>query len=332
MLRMIWAVVALLVSGVAQGRADYGFAFPFGSQGSGDGHGPPLGTQPYWVEAMRQVRQNYYDPDGDAVKISRFGDSITVSQAFFQPLAPPGQAGRTYVNLPPEAEAALQWIRLVVPNEAWQWQGADVDQHGAQGGVLSDWPLGPVPDNWPGRLEGERKVDYWLRRDNPAIAVIMFGTNDLPQQVTPEDYADHLWQTVVACEANGTIPVLTTPPPRHDFEDGSPEHQDHAAAFHQAVWDLAARESVPVIDFHDEILARNPHNPPDGTWDGADPTWDGYMGYVVPTSISRDGIHPSNWSAGLGDFVDGLNTNGYELRNYMTLLATQEVYDWVLAQ
>jgi hypothetical protein len=118
---------------------------------------------------MRQVRQHYHDTDGDAVTISRFGDSITVSLAFFQPLAPPSQGGRTYVNVPPEAEGALQWIRTAVPNEAWHWQGSDADQHGAQGGVLSDWPLGPVPDNWPDQIGGGTQAQQTERppRDSP---------------------------------------------------------------------------------------------------------------------------------------------------------------------
>jgi hypothetical protein len=299
--------------------------------GSQPGRGRSGRDDPYWAEPMQEVHQNYNNTYGDAVAISRFGDSITVSQAFFQPLAPLESGGRNYVNIDADAAAALAWIRSAVPTVCWTWQVSGVDQHGAQGGVTSDWPLGPVPDTWPDYMSGERKIDYWLRRDNPAIAVIMLGTNDLPSSVTPDVYEDNLQQIVSACEANGTVPVLTAPPPRHGFEDGPPELQDRADAFQQAVWDLAFGASVPLIDYHGEILARNPHNPPLGTWDGADPTWDGYSGYEVPTSISRDGIHPSNWSAGLGDFMDGLNTNGYELRNYLTLQMAYQVDQYVIA-
>jgi hypothetical protein len=301
-----------------------------GSSGNRRGRGGSGRDDPYWAEAMHEVHQNYNNTYGDGVAISRFGDSITVSQAFFQPLAPLGSGGRNYTNIDPDASAALDWIRSAVPSVCWTWQVSGVDQHGAQGGVTSDWPLTPAPDTWPDYMPGERKIDYWLREDNPAIAVVMLGTNDLPTSVTPNIYEQNLAQIVSACEANGTIPVLTAIPPYHGFEDGPPGLQDRADAFQQAVWDLALGASVPLIDYHGEILARNPHNPPLGTWDGADPTWDGYSGYEVPTSISRDGIHPSNWSAGLGDFMDGLNTNGYELRNYMTLQMAYQVDQYVI--
>jgi len=51
----------------------------------------------------------------------------------------------------------------------------------------------------------------------------------------------------------------------------------------------------------------------------------------VPTSISRDGVHPSYYSSGVKNFSEaGLDSNGYNLRNYMTLMACHEVYEQVI--
>jgi hypothetical protein len=56
--------------------------------------------------------------------------------------------------------------------------------------------------------------------------------------------------------------------------------------------------------------------------------WSAYSGYNVPTSISRDGVHPSNPGAYGSNFSEeALDKNGFNLRNYMTLMASQEVYD-----
>ncbi|KKL68141.1 hypothetical protein LCGC14_2127970, partial [marine sediment metagenome] len=128
----------------------------------------------------------------------------------------------------------------------------------------------------------------------------------------------------------GTIPILTTIPPQSAYDLGNAAAQQRAADFHQAVLDLAAAEQVPLIEYHDEIVSRRPHNPPTDTWDGSNAMWSAYSGYQVPTLIQRDGLHPSAWAAGVQDFGAGLDTNGFNLRNYMTLMAAKEVHDLVI--
>jgi hypothetical protein len=52
--------------------------------------------------------------------------------------------------------------------------------------------------------------------------------------------------------------------------------------------------------------------------------------YHVPTLISRDGVHPSNTSGFTNDFSDeALRTNGFTLRNYLTLRSYAEVLEKV---
>ena len=292
-----------------------------------------------WVAPMRQVRQAYTDTDGPANgTIARFGDSISVSKASFFPLSW-NLYGTTAGT--PERDA-LTWIRGWVTPASWNWQednqglgsaaADDYKFHGALGGTRSTWPLQLCESEWTGRLPGERRVDYWLRNDNPEIAVIMWGTNDLGDgAINATLYKNSLREVVVAAKANGTIPILMTAPPRSNFDNGTGANLAKAIAFHQAVVDLAAEQQVPLVEFHDEATTRRPHNPPTDTWDGVHSMFSAYSGYEVPTLIARDGIHPSNWSGGRNSFAESsLDTNGFTLRNYMTLMATKEVYDKVV--
>jgi len=51
----------------------------------------------------------------------------------------------------------------------------------------------------------------------------------------------------------------------------------------------------------------------------------------VATLISKDGVHPSNPKNFSGDYSEeGLKSNGFVLRNYLTLLAYGEVIEKVL--
>jgi hypothetical protein len=107
---------------------------------------------------------------------------------------------------------------------------------------------------------------------------------------------------VQKCLDNGTIVLLTTPPPQTSGDDPK-EYGDSAKV-------VAAQKGVPIIDYWTEIKNRRP-----------DPTWE-------LTLISADGTHPTwvdnDWSA------NGLKNSGYGLRNYITLKKYEEVYNKVL--
>ena len=279
-----------------------------------------------WVTEMRTVRQSYTDTDGPSVgTIGRFGDSISVSMASFNPL----RWGHS--NTTPASQAALSWMQGWMTSDCWDWQlDTECWLHGCQGSTTSAWPLESA-SGWAGYVSGERRVDYWLRNDNPEIAVIMWGTNDLHTSITPTQYYNNLLAVVQACKANGTIPILSTAPPRHNYDNGSASSQQRAADFHQAALNLAAAESLPLIEYHAECTTRNPHSPPTSSWDGADPMWSAYSGYNVPTSISGDGVHPSNPGTYGSNFSEeALTKNGFNLRNYMTLMASHDVYERVI--
>jgi hypothetical protein len=118
------------------------------------------------------------------------------------------------------------------------------------------------------------------------------------------------------CLRNGTIPILTTMPPRNG-------HVEKSRQFADLTRQLAAELHVPLCDYFAAIVKRRPDD-----WNGALPQFKGAPGneYEVPTLIARDGVHPSNPRAFANDFSEeGLKTSGFNLRNYVTLLAYADV-------
>ncbi len=254
-----------------------------------------------WVTPMRHVHADYQARDGVPARegtIAQFGDSITITMAFFEPMR------YAHVNVSPADQVKLDWLRSY--NHEWglSWKFAS-------GGTTVSWGL--------------EHMDGWLGANNPEVGLIMWGTNDLYQGPSPPRYTDYLRAIVRKCKDRGTVPILYTIPPSHSWDE---------AAWVQAAREVAASERIPLIDYHLEIVTRRPHDPPTDTWDGADPMWSGYSGYEVPTLIACDGVHPSNWSAGRGNFDEdeGLNKNGFTLRNHMTLQKLYEVYEEVLSR
>ena len=251
---------------------------------------PALAADPYWVDPMKAVHANFHGTRGT---IARFGDSITYSGAFFKPLQYP------FTNATTEEQAALDWLKAYLVPSCWTWQDDAVAySNGCYSGTMSSWPLqveqGPPANN----------ITFWLNKLKPELAVIMWGTNDLgPMDVTT--YTNNMRQVLQACKNYGTIPLLTAIPPRRGYDTKS-------AQFAQAMRDLAVEQQVPLIDYNQEILTRQPT-----TWDG--------------TLISSDGVHPSYNGATAQDFSQSsLNTNGYLLRNWMTLHALWDVHEYIL--
>ncbi|MCC6037689.1 MAG: right-handed parallel beta-helix repeat-containing protein [Armatimonadetes bacterium] len=245
-----------------------------------------------WVEAMRRVHQKF---SGQKGTFAQFGDSITVTMAFWAPLP------YARKNAPPEMERAFQIVNTYMRPECWRWKGPEF---GNEGGKTVKWAL--------------EHVDEWLKRLNPEVVIIMFGTNDLTH-VSVDEYRAQLKSLVQKCLDNGTIVILSTIPPRSGFVEKS-------AAFAEAARQVATELKVPLVDYHAEILKRRPHD-----WDGSSEKFKGYEGYDVPTLISRDGVHPSHPAKYRDDYSEeALRCNGYSLRNYLVLLKYAEVIEKVL--
>ncbi len=246
-----------------------------------------------WVEPMSQVHQKFQGVQGT---FAHFGDSITVTMAFWTPLLDERQ------NAPPEMETAYSLVKGYMQNQCWRdWKGS---RYGNQGGMTIRW--------------AHQHIDDWLEGLNPEVALIMFGTNDLNSVPLPE-YRQKLRDVIRKCLANGTIVILSTIPPRHRMAE-------KAAQYSKVIREIARDMKVPLSDFYKEILERRCED-----WDGALEKFSSYQGYDVPTLIARDGVHPSHPKRYRNDYSpEALKHCGYSLRNYLTLLKYAEVIEWIL--
>lgn len=245
--------------------------------------------------AMRAVHARFKGKPGT---FAHFGDSITDSLAFWTPLLydPKGMS--------PEMIKARKLVMEYMQKECWRdWKGAD---YGNLSGTTIEW--------------AEANVDKWLKKLNPEVVLLMFGTNDL-RDTTPAVFARRTRSVVKRCLDNGSIVILTTLPPRAGMVDKSRQFAD-------IVRRIAADEKMPLIDFQAEILKRRPND-----WDGSRPEFKETAKadvYQVPTLIAGDGIHPSNPEKYADYSEESLRHNGYVLRNYLTLMTYADVVRTVL--
>ena len=245
-----------------------------------------------WVPAMKKVHAKF---DGEQGTYALFGDSITVSKAFW--------FGLQYTRKDADAKMtkAFELVNGYMLEDCWDCRGP---KYGNQGQMTIRW--------------AHQNVDAWLKNLNPEVALIMFGTNDLGA-VELKEYETKTRQVVQKCLDNGTIVILSTIPPKHG-------QAEKAAVFAEAVRRIARGMKVPLTDYHGEILKRRPDD-----WDGALEKFSRYQGYDVPTLISRDGVHPSNPRKYSNDYsAEGLRNNGYGLRSYLALMKYAEVIEKVL--
>jgi lysophospholipase L1-like esterase len=189
-------------------------------------------------------------------------------------------------------------------NECWgEWRGA---KFGNDGGMTIRW--------------AHENLDNWLKRLNPEVALIMFGTNDLGQLERAE-YEEKTRDVVQRCLKNGTIVILNTIPPASGRLEKSRD-------FAETVGKIARDEKVPLVDYFGETLRRRRDD-----WDGSLPKFRDVPGdeYQTPTIVSRDGVHPSYPRKFAGDFSEAsLNASGYNLRSYLLLLQYSRVIQKVL--
>ena len=258
------------------------------------GQAQAAGADDAWVPAMKAVHQKF---KGERGTYAQFGDSITVSRAFW--------FGLKYArgNASAEMNRAFELVKGYMCEDCWDRRGA---KYGNEGQMTIRW--------------AHQNVAKWLKELNPEVALMMFGTNDLGSLELPE-YETKTREVVQKCLDNGTILILSTIPPKHG-------QAEKAAVFAAAVRKIARDMKLPLTDYHAEILKRRPHD-----WDGAAEQFSRYRGYNVPTLISRDGVHPSNPQEYAGDYsAEGLRNNGFGLRSYLALLKYAEVIEKVLPQ
>ena len=206
-------------------------------------------------------------------------------------------------GLSPALADDLRQVKQHLRPECWsEWRGPEF---GNQGQMTIRW--------------ADENLDSWLKKLNPEVAVILFGSNDL-MELDASGVPAPAEGCRRACLANGTVVILTTIPPRHGMVDKSLEF---ASVVRQVARDL----KLPLVDYQAEILRRRPLD-----WDGALDQFKASPGdeYNVPTLIARDGVHPSNPSDFPQFTQHDLDRNGYSLRYALTLQAYAAVIRHVL--
>jgi lysophospholipase L1-like esterase len=244
---------------------------------------------PAWVKPMKAVHAKFTGKPGT---LALFGDSITETKAFWAPLAYAPK------DLPADIAEPLAVVKKHLLEDCWsKWRGGE---YGSASGQTAKW--------------AEDNIDAWLKKLNPECAVLLFGTNDITRSDL-KSFDKQMRTIVEKCLKNGTVVILTTVPPRAGQED-------KAKAYAQTARLIAEDFSLPLIDYHAEVLKRRPDD-----WNGALPKFKEFAKdeYQVPTLICGDGVHPSNPTKFANYSPEALKTNGYQLRNVLTLRAYADV-------
>ena len=234
-------------------------------------------AEEYWVKPMTAIHKTFKGKKGT---IACFGDSITNAKEFWATI-PAGTENCKDIN--------IKELISYIDKNTWNLKGT---KYGNCGG----WKI----------TDGLDGIDTWLKEQNPETAIILFGTNDTDLGPDPvkTKFEENLQIFVKKCLDNGTVVILTTPPPQES--DNRPKRYGDSAK------KIAEQKGIPLVDYWNEIMQRRPGR-----------TWS-------KTLISADGCHPTwkgnDWSA------EGLKNSGYGLRNYITLKKYEEIYNKILKQ
>ncbi|MHB8861705.1 MAG: GDSL-type esterase/lipase family protein [Pirellulaceae bacterium] len=243
---------------------------------------PLLSSSPMWQEAMTKVQARFQGPPG---YVAQFGDSITHSMAFWSPL------GWDY---PDKYLMHDDGLPKIPPGARWRDVIRGTRDKGPEFANNSGWRVEQLVE----------AVDGVLTRQQPEIAIIMIGTNDITGNQVPAEYVHQLEGVVKKCCAAGCIPILNTIPPRRD-------HDTAVGLANEQIREVARRCHVPLVDYHRECLSRRPEQ----SWDG--------------TLISEDGVHPTAGQTHVYT-AENLRNSGYALRNWLNFQMVREIYFRVL--
>lgn len=97
---------------------------------------------------------------------------------------------------------------------------------------------------------GADRIKAYLADARPEFAIVLYGTNDQGRGMSESQSMRNLGAVIDACLEFGTIPVLTTIPPRGDNKG----RQGDQERFNRAVMELGGRKQVPVSYAFEEMM------------------------------------------------------------------------------
>jgi hypothetical protein len=221
----------------------------------------------------------------------KVGDSISESGSFLQDMA----CGQPTWGAWSRLRGTWKFFgnETFPPSYTSVWCGVADSYSRASVTAVSSWTAADAlrpASNGPPECDGLSAVGCELRLLRPSTALIMFGTNDL-ERISPSKFRRNLGMVAGTIAAAGTIPVLSTIPPRGD----SAAHARRVGVFNQTIAALARRRALPLWNY-----------------------WRQMTGAGVPNQgLDPDGIHPSLRCPPCDstDFTAAGLTQGYALRN-----------------
>jgi hypothetical protein len=226
---------------------------------------------------------------------SKVGDSITANKDFLIPVG----AGQYSL-------AAYAYLQPVV--DYFSSQTARTGNSFVNASLSAD----PGWSSWtainfhasvdPACGAGELPIACELRVVKPGIALIMLGTNDVPDvgHVTPGVYERQMRQIIEACLQAGVIPVVSTLPPIH-------------------------RDTGPRVQVFNDILSRLTDEYDIPLWN----YWAALQG-LPNDGLSKDGVHPSVFPGSAADFSAPALQYGMNVRNLTALQALDAIWREVM--
>jgi lysophospholipase L1-like esterase len=223
--------------------------------------------------------------DGNPGYVAQFGDSITYSMAFWTPVG----------WMEPDSFLTEDDGLPKRPEKRWRDTLKGFRAKGGEHGNYSKWTVRDLLKTVPTVLE----------REKPELVIVMIGTNDTRPDGPPEDYGENLRKLMRLIMDAHCVPILNTIPPKRNQADGVEKTNN-------IIREVAAELKLPLVDYHAEILKRQPGE----AWLG--------------TLVSDDGVHPSGGD--VGNFSPGnLAKCGYALRTWVNFLAVREIHFRILS-
>jgi len=149
---------------------------------------------------------------------------------------------------------------------------------------------------------GETPLECEYRVSKPAVALIMFGTNDSGGLPTA-DFRANLQRIVQISIDMGVIPVLSTIPPKHY----DPRTDGRVPEFNQVIIALARANDIPLWDYHQA------------------------MSQLPGEGLSADGVHPNTPPDNGNAIFDAEHLKyGYTVRNLGALQVLYALWQQVL--
>lgn len=233
------------------------------------------------AEVTKHVRKLHTGFEGQAGYVAQFGDSITYSMAFWSPMS---------WDDPAKYLQGDDGMPKAPKNSRWRDTIKGSRDKGVKFANYSGWRVPQLV----------KSIGAVLKREKPAFAIIMIGTNDISGGKVPKNYDSDLKKVIAMCKQAHCIPILNTIPPRRGRDKAVGE-------INTIIRNLAKTEMIPIVDFHAGILARRPGN----SWDG--------------TLISKDGVHPSSGKSNVYT-PENLKNCGYALRNWLNFLMVRKLH------